>query len=63
MSLIEQAKENVRLIDYLISILGEPTIQCGIPRWHSCPKCGESDHANFKLQLMGDKGQIGRAHV
>jgi len=60
MTLIQQAKNSNRLVDYLISILGEPVVKGNIPRWHGCPSCGESSHANFKLQLMGDEGQYFR---
>lgn len=50
-SMIDRAKEKLRLIDYLYEVLGEPTkIGVGL-RWNSCPNCGKSKGASRKLRL------------
>lgn len=51
MSMIDDAKNKLRLVDYLVEVLGEPAIVGSMPRWNSCPSCGPSKGESRKLRL------------
>lgn len=51
MSMIDDAKEKLRLVDYLVEVLGEPAIVGAMPRWNSCLSCGKSKGESRKLRL------------
>lgn len=62
MSPIEEARSQVRLVDFLVYALGDPKkIGSGL-RWNSCPvsTCGPSKDGNHKVTLSGNSGQYWR---
>lgn len=53
MSIIDDAKSKLRLVDYLVGVLGKP-IKIGTTlRWNACPSCGRSKGESRKLRLNG----------
>lgn len=54
MSLIDRAKGGLRLVDYLIEVLGEPVKTGASLRWNGCPECGKSRGESRKLRLSQD---------
>lgn len=51
MSMIDDAKRKLRLVDYLVEVLGNPSSIGLSLRWNSCPSCGKSKGESRKLRL------------
>lgn len=60
MSLIEDARNQVRLVDFLTYTQGDPKIVGSSLRWSSCPSCGSSKDGGHKVTLSGNAGQYWR---